>query len=639
MKKTFATVMAMLLALTMVFTSFAEELAPAGATPAEAQAAEYDELTVASTTMMTGNFFTDLWNNSTSDADVRKLIHGLNLIRWDSASGTYGINDSVVTGFIATADKEGNRTYTLALREDMKYSDGTAITAWDYAFTFLLLSAPEMAQLGASIHRSEYIFGMPEYIAGERSVISGIHVPSDYMLSVTIEAEYLPYFYEMALLQANPYPISVIAPGCRVYDEGLGVYIAAADEEAPEDADLFTAELLEETILNPETGYAANPAVVSGPYKLVSYDAEAHTAVFEVNENYSGNADGSLPEIEKLTFMHVTNDEMIAKLASGEIDLVNKAMNVNAVEEGLKLVAEGAHAAANYARSGFAFVNFNCERPAMQSAAVRKAVAYCMDKDQLIDEHVRNFGIRADGYYGIGQWMYQQAQGLTGEGSLEEMEKYEYSLEAAEAVLEEAGWKLEGDVRVKTIGEERVELKLKYVYAEGNAAAEYTGEMLKEQLAQVGIKLTVEALPYSEVLKLYYRQTERDCDMIYMATNFGEVYDPAEAFSVEDAEAGRYNRSGIADEELAYLAADISNTESDDVEGYVSKWIAFQIRYSEVLPGLPLFSNVYFDFHIEALEDYYISSYMSWADAIVEARIATEADEEDPVQEEDEFID
>jgi len=632
MKKTFASVMAMLLAFLMVFTSFAEEAATA------VEAPEYDELTVASTTMMTGSFFTDLWGNSTSDADVRKLLHGLNLIKWDSASGTYGINDAVVTGFIAMADKEGNRTYTFALREDLCYSDGSAISAWDYAFSFLLLSAPEMAQLGAAIHESDYIFGMPEYISGEREVISGIHVPSDYMLTITIEAEYLPYFYEMAMMTANPYPISVIAPGCKVYDEGLGVYIASEEED---DADVFTAELLKETLFNAESGYATYPKVVSGPYTLVSYNAETHTAEFEVNENYCGNVDGSIPEIEKLVFTHVANDEMVEKLASGEIDLVNKAMNADAVEEAMKLVAEGNFTAANYARSGFAFVNFSCERPAMQSEAVRKAIAHCMDKEQLIAEHVRNFGLSVGGYYGIGQWMYQQAQGLAGEGSLEDMAEYAYDLDAAAKLLEEDGWKQEGDVRVKTIGEEPVALKLKYVYAEGNATAEYVGEALKEELQKVGIVLDVECLPYSEVLKLYYRQTERDCDMIYMATNFGEVYDPANAFSVEDANVGNYNRSGIADEALSALASDISKTESEDVEGYVQKWVNFQIRYSEVLPALPLFSNVYFDFHIEALEDYYISSYMSWADAIVEAYIETEAEEEAPeaTESEAEFID
>jgi len=272
MKKTFAAYLALLLALMMMFASVAEEAATAAeAVSAEEQAARYDELVVGSTTMMTGNFFTDLWGNITSDADVRKLIHGLNLIEWNSETGTYGINDAVVTGFIATADAQGNRTYNLALREDMVYSDGTPITAWDYAFSFLLLSSPEMAKLGAAVHKTEAIFGMKEYVTGERNVISGIHVPDDYMITFTILAEYLPYFYEMALISANPYPIDEIAPGCSVEDEGLGIFIENAED--------FTAEILAETILNPETGYRTFPKVVSGPYKLVSFDYAENKAV------------------------------------------------------------------------------------------------------------------------------------------------------------------------------------------------------------------------------------------------------------------------------------------------------------------------------------------------------------------------
>jgi len=633
MKKTFAAYLALLLALMMMFASVAEEAATAAeAVSAEEQAARYDELVVGSTTMMTGNFFTDLWGNITSDADVRKLIHGLNLIEWNSETGTYGINDAVVTGFIATADAQGNRTYNLALREDMVYSDGTPITAWDYAFSFLLLSSPEMAKLGAAVHKTEAIFGMKEYVTGERNVISGIHVPDDYMITFTILAEYLPYFYEMALISANPYPIDEIAPGCSVEDEGLGIFIENAED--------FTAEILAETILNPETGYRTFPKVVSGPYKLVSFDYAENKAVFEVNENYCGNADDSIPEIEKIVFVNITNDEMLDKLVSGEIDLVNKAMSADVVEEAMQLVAEGVFNVGNYARSGFAFVSFNCEQPAMQSEAVRKAIAYALDRDQLIAEYVRNFGIRVDGYYGIGQWMYQQAQGLTGEASLESLEMYDYSIEKAVQLLEEDGWKLDGDVRVKTIGEESVALTLKYVYAEGNDVAHHTAEALKKSLGEIGIHLDTEVLPFNEVLALYYRQTERDCDMIYMASNFSEVYDPADAFSIEDAQIGRYNRTGIADEELAQLAAALNETEPADVETYVGKWVNFQIRYSEVLPALPLFSNVYFDFYDVTLKDYYISSYMSWAEAIVEAHIEYEdAEAEDTAIEEDEFFD
>ena len=51
--------------------------------PVGAMAAQDNTLVVASTTKMSGNFFSDLWGNNTSDSEVRTLLHGYNLVKWD----------------------------------------------------------------------------------------------------------------------------------------------------------------------------------------------------------------------------------------------------------------------------------------------------------------------------------------------------------------------------------------------------------------------------------------------------------------------------------------------------------------------------------------------------------------------------
>ena len=114
---------------------------------------------------------------------------------------------------------------------------------------------------------------------------------------VTIRHEFLPFFYELGLLDCRPYPVSVIAPGVRVRDDGHGVYLANADGSTEKPA--FTAELLRETVLNPETGYLSHPSVVSGPYMLTGWDGT--TAEFAVNPYYKGNAAGEKPSIAELT--------------------------------------------------------------------------------------------------------------------------------------------------------------------------------------------------------------------------------------------------------------------------------------------------------------------------------------------------
>ena len=60
----------------------------AGTEGAAEQAAEPEvllpeELIVGNTTAMRGDFFSDVFGNSTSDIDVRALIHGYDLVNWD----------------------------------------------------------------------------------------------------------------------------------------------------------------------------------------------------------------------------------------------------------------------------------------------------------------------------------------------------------------------------------------------------------------------------------------------------------------------------------------------------------------------------------------------------------------------------
>ena len=660
--------LACLLALLMILSaSLAMAEAPAAAP-------NYDELVVGSTTAMSGNFFTDMWGRNTADMDVRTLVHGYNLVRWDGDLGAYSIDDSVVSGIVVTQDPEGNRTYTLALYEDLSYCDGTPITAKDYAFSLLFSIAPEVAEIGGAVSGADHIYGVDEYLGGESAALAGVRLLGDYQLAITVKAEYFPYFYELALLSVTPYPIQVIAPGCEVADDGEGVYVRNIDETVEEP--IFTAELLRETVLDPETGYLTHPAVTSGPYKLVSYDAEAHAAEFEINEYYKGNSAGEKPQIQRLIYKVASNADMISQLESGEFGLLNKCVNADTLDAGMQLVADGTAAVSNYARTGFSFISFNCERPATQSASVRQAIAECFDKDSFISEYVRNYGLRVDGYYGIGQWMYRLVEGSVEPPveapaedadeetlaayeeeiaqwealSLENVRVYGVDPEAAAQLLADDGWTLnrdgeafvpeKDDVRCKEIDGALVALELKLIYPEGNSVGAALEAALVENLAKAGVRLEVEAKPFDELLRIYYRQDARDCDMIYLATNFASVFEPSATFNPADAASGVNNTTGIEDARLYALTVDMRQTEPGDVLTYCQKWVAFEEAWAERLPAIPVYSNVYFDFYAPTLHNYNAGANTSWAEAIVGAYLGDVETEEASVEEEEaEFID
>lgn len=660
-------IVSLLLALSMLVfgTAFAEEIEILDETPAlteeftDEEAApeeeyvpveyDYDTLKIGSTTKLSGDFFNGMWSDNTSDLDVMLLLHGYNLVQWDNTQGGFVLDETVTAGIVATENSKGDRTYNIALNPEMTYCDGTPITAKDYIFSILLNMAPEIAEIGGLTGGANYIVGAEEYETKTAPTLTGVRLLNDHQFSIQMKAENYPFFYEMAMLSFYPFPISVIAPGCEIADDGNGVYIRNIDETVQEP--IFTAELLRETVLNPETGYLSHPSVTSGPYKLVSFDGV--TAEFEINKYYNGDRNGVKPTIKHLTFTVAENETMVEQLEAGEFGLLNKCVNSETVRKGMSLIANGYYKMSNYARTGLSYMAFCCEQPAVSSDAVRRAIACCFDKDEAVNRTVGNFGLRSDGYYGLGQWMYLTVNGtLTlereepgedateeeklayeeemlawDEMSLDDVAVYNLDLDAAAEYLAQDGWTKNADggefdpaadkIRCKEIDGELVALDLNMIYPEGNAIGDCLQETFVDNLAQVGIALTVTPVPMDELLSLYYRQQDRDCDLIYLATNFNVVFDPSVTFSVADASIGESNRTGILDEELYNLAVDMRRTEPGDTLSYCRKWIEFQKRFADVLPIIPVYSNVYFDFYTAHLQNYDVTESISWADEIL----------------------
>ena len=356
---------------------------------------------------------------------------------------------------------------------------------------------------------------------------------------------------------------------------------------------------------------------------------------------------------------------MIGELTGKNFGLLNKVTNTDTLMEGMRSInGSDEYAMENYPRSGMSFVSFCCERNTVSSAAVRRAIAMCMDKDRLVSDYVGNFGLRVDGYYGMGQWMYQIINGSlpypiaeAKEGdekakaqyeedkkawealTLENARVYDLDLVAASEELAADGWTLnrngeeytaEDDVRCKEIDGELVALDLRLIYPEGNAIGQSLQTSFADNLKEVGINLSVEAVPMQDLLREYYRQNgARTMDMIYLATNFDVVFDPSLNFKPATADDlnDAYNTTGIADQQLYDLAEAMRSTEQGNSLEYMQKWVRFQERYAEVLPAIPVYSNVYFDFHTSALQNYNIAANVTWGQAIVEAYLS------DPVQE------
>ena len=617
-------------------------------------------LVVGNTTKVSGGFFTTFFGNNTSDIDVRTMLHAYRPTVWDNQ--IQFVEDPMVVAELTRTPADEGTVFTVRLQPDLLYCDGeTRITAEDYCFAWLLSASPELLAIGGEAPEMNVV-GFEEYRAGETPVFAGIRLLDELTFSIYIKEDYDVYFYDLAQIALDPYPISVLAPGCAVRDDGEGAYIAAEDGGASP----FSADLLRRTILDPETGYQSHPTLTCGPYRLTGYDREAGVVDFEINPYYKGNYEGVKPVIDTVTLVPVLPEDMMDRLASGEVDLLNKCVDASVIDAGMALLGEGEFSMVNYARLGYGFCAFSCEKGPQQFVAVRQALNYAFDSEAFIRDVLGGYGTPVWGYYGIGQWMvgavngsfrpYDLSEEETAEWdalTFDRLNRYPLDLDEARRLLIEDGWTLnreggefregEDDVRCKMVDGTLMPLVLKFAKCARNDAADRCVAMFSETLPQIGAALDVTEVPFGELLMDYYREGgERRFDMNFMATNFVSTFDPYLVFRGDPELQGSVNTSGIADEELVRRAWEMRSTAPGDLLTFVRRWLLMQERFNEILPTMPIYGNIYFDFFTSWLQNYHANAEYSWPVAILYAWYGEPVEEEAPSEEalfEDEFED
>lgn len=580
------------------------------------------EIVVGATTMMEGYFFTELWSANTADHDVRTLLHGYSTVVVGK-DGMCLLDSTAMAGMQSQTDAAGNKTFTFTVNPNLKYSDGSALTAKDYVFSVLLQASPELRELGA-VEAMEQLVGYSAYAEGETTRFAGVRLISERQFSLTVSAAYLPYFYELMYVNIMPYPMAVLAPGFDVLDDGDGAYMAYTGLVPEGEEPPALGAVLKETILGDGDGYLYFPRVTSGPYCLTAYDRESGEASFQRNEYYLGNFEGETPQIETIRFVNVTNENLLDRLASGEIDIVNKVTDGQVIDA---YMASGMSNldSVNYPRSGYGFMAFACENVVTGSQNVRQAIAMLTDADAYVEDFLGAYGQRVYANYGLGQWMVDE-----GQEEIADLPAYDYDPEGAVDLLEADGWTLNeagepyggNGVRYRREADGSLtKLELNWAALADNTGCEKLQKYTVENLRQAGFEVNVDEMGFTQMLNVYYRRVDRSYNLFYLASNFTMVYDPYYSVSSDEIHQGIQNTTGIDDAQLTELAKEMRSTVSGDIETYVSRWAKFQQRYAEVLPTYPLYSNAYFDVYNSRIKNYHPDWYHSWAVAIVYAQL------------------
>ena len=570
------------------------------------------QLIVGSITQLSGDFYAGFSNNA-SDANVRELIHGYSTVVY-TKEGEYDFDETVVKTWKSDDNPDGSKTYTITINDDLTWNDGTAITAEDYVFDILMTSSNAFYNIDADNAGYDYIVGWEEYSQNGGS-FEGVHLIDENTFTIQVSSYELPFYYDKVYASVTPDPMFILAPDADIVESENGASITGT----------FDENVLNFTMLNTDTGYRYNPKVTCGPYNLESYDNGAKIATLTVNDKFKGNYNGIKPSIEKIIIKEVKNDTQIDELSSGSVDLIQSVSGAEGITQGLALTDTGNFDYISYPRAGYGRIMFVCDYGPTKYTAVRRAVAYCLDVPEFARQYSGGYAEVVYGAYGQAQWMYEDNK----RDIADTFETYSLDLDKARDVLIADGWVYDENgndytsgIRYKKTESGLMPLIINWCNTPDNPVSTLLSQMLPQNMEAVGMKLNAETVEFAVLMGYVYRTAgEMKYNMYNLATGYYPIFDPSDTYSTDETKKGYPNSNGIEDEQLSSLATSLKHTEAGDKEAYSEKWFQFQKRWNELLPDIPLYSDMYHDFFNSKLKDYDTDPFWRWTYAIIEAHI------------------
>jgi len=336
-----------------------------------------------------------------------------------------------------------NLVYTYHLKKDLKFSNGTPVTADDVAFTLTLLADPAYA--GYADISTYFIKGVDDYKKGNADSVSGIKVINPLTIEITTEK-----VNAQNLLNLGNRVISKEYYG-KGYKKGQLDYLK----------DLYPAPM------------------GAGPYKFSKY-VPGQEIDYVANENYYGGK----PSVENLVFKVSSPDTALQLFQTGETDTVG----VPLTDDNLQALKGLGFADIQISTvNNFGYVQFNNEKPTLKETAVRQALYYGLDRQKLVDIQYQGHAQVANVFNSPLSWAYTE-DGIT---------KYDFNPEKAKKLLDDAGWKAGSDgIREK----DGVKLKLNYLTRKGD---DVFISIAKENYKDLGVDFTTEMLDFdTEVAKV-----------------------------------------------------------------------------------------------------------------------------------------
>lgn len=237
--------------------------------------------------------------------------------------------------------------------------------------------------------------------------------------------------------------------------------------------------------------YNLNP-IGSGPYEVSTFQKNSSGDILTykliANKKYSGK----IPYISKLTFNFYPDEEAMTNAYNKK-----EVMGISSIEPDKIGNLKAAKSTQLYEIAiprYFALFFNQTKSSVLADDNVRKALNLSIDRKKIVDEILGGKGTALVSPFLPQMKEYDQELSINSD------------LEQAKKILDEAGWKQDGS-EIRKKGDN--ELRFQIITADWPELSK-TAEVIKQQLAQIGVAVDIQALAISDLQQNYIRTREYD---------------------------------------------------------------------------------------------------------------------------------
>lgn len=271
----------------------------------------------------------------------------------------------------------------------------------------------------------------------------------------------------------------------------------------------------------------------AGPFKLASWEAGRSITLVANPDYFEGR-----PHLDAMVYRVIPDQStMFLELKAGNLDLSELTPQQYAFQ------TSGAEWEKNfrkysYLASGYTYLGYNLQSPLFRDKAVRQALAYAVDKQEIVKGVLLGLGQAAEGPYKPGTWAYD-----------ENLKPWPFDPAKARAMLAELGWK--DTDKDGVLDKDGKPFAFTILTNQGNEQRAKAATIIQSRLKDIGVKVDIRAVEWAAFIKEFVHKGRFDA--LLLAWNIIPDPDAYTVWHSSQAGPGQLNFVGYKNSEVDEL--------------------------------------------------------------------------------------